>query len=451
MQLKPNAFRLNETVRGVETMSRFALAVLALASGVYTYLGVRGLLDGSASFVFFAAIIYSVAVSVAIYAFWIYMMRFIPLVVSGVQRLALFGTMLVGCCMIVAMSSWLNAAALAGSAALEQHMAVTLQGYAEDLDLAHSRALASQSLLPDVERAAARFATLAQDERDSGALTGSMGSGSVVQLLTQMSTQMTQLAGTISGSREEVAGLFGEGSERLAKMRELVSTPGAIEPRSDSFQAEAVQLSAIIAALQQTDVAASVKRAATDLSAGFIAPVADGRSADLASRQDQVMETVRASVAAQSTALTAAADEILASPAVGPRRFVPLSSAEAVLRYWSDFVPSWAGAISIDLLPVVLVLTLMVVNDAMRRDAETLKEAETITAAEMLRAMALYRRMEAEGAAEAAAALLSGNPNQPVDAALPEADADEKPVGEDGTVTPIDAAQRKRGEGQRPA
>src|SRR5690606_17180987 len=100
------------------------------------------------------------------------------------------------------------------------------------------------------------------------------------------------------------------------------------------------------------------------------------------------METVRASVAAQSTALTAAADEILATPAVEQRRFVPLSSAEAVIRYWSDFVPSWAGAISIDLLPLVLVLTLMVVNDAMRREAETLKEAETITAAEMLRAMA---------------------------------------------------------------
>src|SRR5690606_28089412 len=125
MQLKPNAYRLQETVRGVETMSRFALAVLALASGVYTYLGVRGLLDGSASFVFFAAIIYSAAVAVAIYAFWTYMMRFVPLVTSAAQRLALFATMAIGCCMIIAMSSWLNAAALAGSAALEQHMAVT--------------------------------------------------------------------------------------------------------------------------------------------------------------------------------------------------------------------------------------------------------------------------------------------------------------------------------------
>ncbi|HEY0033915.1 MAG TPA: hypothetical protein VGB81_11680, partial [Devosia sp.] len=222
MQLKPNAYRLNETVKGVETMTRFALAVLALASGVYTYLGVRGILDGSATFVFFAAIIYAAAVSVAIYAFWSFMLRFVPLVTSGVQRMALFATMAIGCCMIMAMSSWLNAAALAGSAATEQHMAVTLQGYAEDLDNAHANALAAQSLLPDVQRAAERFSGLAADEQESGALTGTTGSGSVVQLLTQMGTQMNQLAATITGSREEVAGLFEQGSQRLATMRELV-------------------------------------------------------------------------------------------------------------------------------------------------------------------------------------------------------------------------------------
>ncbi|KQN73764.1 hypothetical protein [Devosia sp. Leaf64] len=449
MQLKPNAFRLSETVRGVETMTRFSLAVLALASGVYTYLGVRGLLDGSATFVFFAAIIYSAAVSVAIYAFWTFMMRFIPLVTSGVQRVGLFLTMGIGCLMIMAMSSWLNAAALAGSAATEQHMAVTLQGYAEDLDLAHANALAAQSLLPDVQRAAERFSGLAADERESGALTGTTGSGSVVQLLTQMGTQMNQLAATITGSRDEVATLFEQGSARLATMRELVSTPGAIEPRTDSFQSEAVQLSAIIASLQQTGVAASVRRASDDLSAGFIAPVADGQSADLMNRQGQVMETVRASVAAQSAALSAAADEILATPPVEQRRYTPLSSAEAVLRYWQDFIPSWAGAISIDLLPVVLVLVLMIVNDAMRRESSSLEEAENITAAEMLRAMALYRRMEAAGID-----VTTGQPKREPEVepapAEPTPPVAEAPV-EDATVTPIETAQRKRTDGPRPA
>jgi hypothetical protein len=447
MNLRNNAVRLAETVRGVETMSRFALAVLALASGVYTYLGVRGLLDGSASFVFFAAIVYSAAVSVAIYAFWTFMLRFVPLIVSGFQRIALFGVMAIGCAMIIAMSSWLNAAALAGSAALEQHMAVTLQGYAEDLDRAHANALSAQSLLPDVLRASERFERLALNERESGALTGTQGSGSVVQLLSQMSAQMDELAASITGSRAEVQGLFEQGSARLAAMRELVSTPGDIEPRSDQFSSEAVQLTAVIAALQQTSVAPSVKRAAADLSAGFIAPVADGRSADLALRQDQVMETVRSSVGAQSAALSAAADEILAQPPVEQRRFVPLSSAEAVIRYWSDFVPSWAGAISIDLLPVVLVLVLMVVHDAMRREAEAIDEAETVTAAEMLRALSLYRQLGAQEPAPTPAAdppdIDGEEPGEPsAPPVVPPAAASEA----DGTVTPIDAAQRKRGE-----
>lgn len=444
---KSNAARLNETIRGVETMTRFALAVLALASGIYTYLGVRGILDGSATFVFFAAITYSAAVSVAIYAFWSFMLRFVPLVISGTQRVGLFLTMAVGCVMIIAMSSWLNAAALAGSAALEQHLAVTLEGYVADLDAAHGNALSAQSLLPDVQRASDRFARLAEDERSSGALTGTTGSGSVVQLLTQMSAQMTELGNSISGSRDEVNALFEQGSAHLAKMRELVSAPGEVAPRADTFAAEVVQLNAVIAALQETGVAPSVKRAAADLSLGFIAPVADGGNTALVNRQDQVMDNVRNSVAAQSAALSQAADEILAEPKVEPRRFVPLSSAEAVLRYWSDFVPSWAGAISIDLLPVVLVLVLMVVNDAMRRESTSLDTAETMSAAELLRAMALYRQMAimpqptAAEIAAAEAALSAGPAEAPPEPAGPQA-----PVV-DATVTPLDVG-RKRGDGQ---
>ena len=421
--------------------------MLALASGIYTYLGVRGILDGSATFVFFAAITYSAAVSVAIYAFWSFMLRFVPLVISGTQRVGLFLTMAVGCVMIIAMSSWLNAAALAGSAALEQHLAVTLEGYVADLDAAHGNALSAQSLLPDVQRASDRFARLAEDERSSGALTGTTGSGSVVQLLTQMSAQMTELGNSISGSRDEVNALFEQGSAHLAKMRELVSAPGEVAPRADSFAAEVVQLNAVIASLQETGVAPSVKRAAADLSLGFIAPVADGGNTALVTRQDQVMDNVRNSVAAQSAALSQAADEILAEPKVEPRRFVPLSSAEAVLRYWSDFIPSWAGAISIDLLPVVLVLVLMVVNDAMRRESTSLDTAETMSAAELLRAMALYRQMAIvpqPTAAEIAAAEAALGP-APAEAP-PEPAEPPAPVA-DATVTPLDVG-RKRGDGQ---
>ena len=202
MQDKNNAAKIKSGIDNLEVISRFALAILALASGVYTYLGVRSLLDGSSTQVFFAAIVYSTAVSVAIYAFWTYLLKFVPLMQDGGRRLALFGTMALGSLMIIAMSSWLNAAALAGSAATEQHLSIQLEGYVEDLDKAHANALSAQSLLPDVQRASERFKRLGNEEQTTGALTGTSGSGSVVQLLSQMGNQLDELATTItSGTR----------------------------------------------------------------------------------------------------------------------------------------------------------------------------------------------------------------------------------------------------------
>lgn len=436
------ARRLKDHAASLETMTRFVLATLALASGVYTYLGVRSLLDGSAAIVFFAAIVYSAAVSVGIYGFWTYLMRFLPEMRDGASRMALVAVMAVGSVMIVAMSSWLNAAALAGSAAVEQHLAETLEGYTSDLEQAHANALGALSLLPDIQRAGERFARLADDERSSGALTGTSGAGSVVQLLTQMSAQMRELEANIRSSQELVGTLFREGQEHLARMRGLVSEPGAIAPRSDRFAEQAVALAGVVSALQQTSIAPSVARAAADLSGGFIAPVADGSSADLAGRQDQVMATIRASVDAQSKALSDAAAEILAQPKVAERRYVPLSSAEAVLRYAGDFIPSWAGAISIDLLPGVLVAIMGVVQGAIRRGDEKMADADRITAADMFRSIELHDALLARRQSD----------RQPQPAAEPVGEGAAKEAGPPAApraataenVTPIALSERKR-------
>ena len=256
------ARKLRRHVEQMQTMTRFVLATLSLASGVYTYLGVRSLLDGSATLVFFAAIIYAAAVSVGIYGFWTYLIRFLPHVREARIRRMLYGAMALGSVMIIAMSSWLNAAALAGSAALEQHLAEATESYSRDLDTAHNNALAAQSILPDIQLAADRFARLADQERQSGALTGTSGSGTVVQLLGQMSAQLTALAGQVSSDREEVDALYSQGEKHLSAMRRLVSGNGPVAPRGDAFSDEAVALTGVIASMQQTSIAPAVRRAA---------------------------------------------------------------------------------------------------------------------------------------------------------------------------------------------
>jgi hypothetical protein len=202
-----NSLLLSKGVARLEITLKLTTAILALAAGVYTYLGVRELLNGSPTTVFFAAVIYSVAVSVGIYAFWVFLMHFMPHVVDRTGRALMFGCMLLGSLMIVAMSSWLNASALAGAAAIQQHLAITVQNYTRDLDTANSNAIAAQGLLPDIQLASSRFSRLADAER-AGSLTGTAGSGTVVQLLTQMSGQLDSLGQEVQASGKRVSALF---------------------------------------------------------------------------------------------------------------------------------------------------------------------------------------------------------------------------------------------------
>jgi hypothetical protein len=143
------------------------------------------------------------------------------------------------------------------------------------------------------------------------------------------------------------------------------------------------------------------------------------------------MATVRASVDAQSKALSEAAAEILAQPKVAERRYVPLTSAEAVLRYAGDFIPSWAGAISIDLLPAVLVAIMAVVHGAIRRGEDAMEDADRITAGDLMRSLDLH---------EALMARRNASP------ASPQADAATTPIHRAApeNVTPLALGERKR-------
>jgi hypothetical protein len=383
---------LSKSATRLEGTLKLTTAILALAAGVYTYLGVRELLNGSPGMVLFAAVIYSVAVSVGIYTFWVFLMHFMPHVIYRGGRGLMLGCMLLGSLMIVAMSSWLNASALAGAAAIQQHLSITVQNYTHDLDTANTNAIAAQGLLPDIQLASSRFAKLADAER-AGSLTGTAGSGTVVQLLTQMSGQLDGLGQQVQASSKRVSALYEQGGKNLTRMRELVSDRGPISARSDAFASESLALMGVIANLQQTSVAPAVKRAATSLSSSFIAPAAGGRSSDLADRQTAVVGKVESSIGAQAASLSDAADKILAMPRVEPIRFQTLSPAEAVLRYAGDFIPSWAGAISIDLMPAVLVLILCVVHATIRREDLPAFSVSDMTAGELVAALQMAREV----------------------------------------------------------
>jgi hypothetical protein len=147
-----------------------------------------------------------------------------------------------------------------------------------------------------------------------------------------------------------------------------------------------------------------------------------------------VVGKVESSISTQAASLGEAADKILALPRVEPARFQTMSPAEAVLRYASDFIPSWAGAISIDLMPAVLVLILCVVHAAIRREGMPAFSASDMTAGELVAALQMAR--EVEEARRVAPADIAEAPA--------EAPASEAETAVDENVTPLSSARHTK-------
>jgi hypothetical protein len=380
-------------LKALETFTPMALGVLSVASGIYTYLGVSSLLNSSGALSFFAAVAYSLAVSVAIFVFWSFLLRLLPAVRTASARLGLFLSMALGSLAIVAMSSWLNAAALAGSAAVEQHLARTVQQYQTSLEQANLVAVTAQGLALDVGRTRQSFADLS-DQEATGDLSGTAGRGAVFRVLIQKADELAALESQIAAQGPLVAAAFAEGNEILSRMRALTAQAGDVEQRSVEFAEESVRLAGLIAQLRQLSVAPLVVRAAQDLSASVVLPALDGSTEGIRSGQASTIDSVLTFLAQRAATLKAAADDVLAMPTPAETTYAPISTADAVLRYAGDFIPSWAGAIAIDLLPAVLVLIMMVAQSAIRADRGTTAPEETMTLAEIRAALAALRDLE---------------------------------------------------------
>lgn len=421
----------------LDSFTPTALGVLATASGIYTYLGVSSLLDNNGAMTFFAAVAYSIAVSVGIFVFWSFLLRLLPAVRTGAARIGLLLSMALGSLAIVAMSSWLNAAALAGAAAVEQHLAKTVQDYQGALERSYQIATAGQSLERDVARVHQSFTDLSEQEA-TGQLSGLAGRGAVFRVLNQKADELEALEAQIASQTPLVEERFAQGNVILSRMRALTVETGPVEARSVEFSEEAVRLAGIITELRQLSVAPLVQRAAQDLSQSVVLPQLDGRTAADRQGQASTLESVLSVLGQRAETLRLAAEGVISMPAPAETAYTPVSAADAVILYAENFVPSWAGAIAIDLLPAVLVLILMVVQASIRAGREPIALEDRMTMAELRAALSAAR--DVEDAMEPPHA----HPN-----AQPDAPAEDESAPPAENVEPLEPAKPVKGSGPR--
>ena len=177
-------------------------------------------------------------------------------------------------------------------------------------------------------------------------------------------------------------------------MRGLTVAPGPVEQRSVAFSEESVRLAGVISNLNKLSVALLVARAAEDLPASVVLPELDGQTTSVRQAQSSTIGSVLDALDQRSQTLGQAAGEVIAMEPPQETAYNPISSADAVIRYASNFVQSWAGAIAIDLLPGVLVFVLAVTQAAIRNGRDGLSIEETLTLAYLRAAVSAMREVE---------------------------------------------------------
>ena len=177
-------------------------------------------------------------------------------------------------------------------------------------------------------------------------------------------------------------------------MRALTVEQGPVAQRSVLFSEEAVRLANVITRLRQLSVAPLVARAANDLSDSIVLPQLDGASADTRQGQQATIDSVLTVLSQRAAGLEQAAQSVMDMAPPEDTTYTPISAADAVILYAGNFVPSWAGAIAIDLLPAVLVLIVAITQGAIRAGREGAATEDIMTLAELRAAVHAIRDVD---------------------------------------------------------
>jgi hypothetical protein len=216
----------------------------------------------------------------------------------------------------------------------------------------------------------------------------------VFRVLRQKSAELAGLEAQIATQTPLVNDAFAEGNQILSRMRALTVEPGPVQARSVEFSEQAVRLAGLITRLRQLSVAPLVERAAQDLAASVVLPELDGSNEEQRGAQGATITSVLEVLAQRAATLERAAQDVQAMPPAADTTYTPISSADAVILYARNFVPSWAGAIAIDLLPAVLVMILAITQGAIRSGREGAAVEDTLTLAELRAALAAVRDVD---------------------------------------------------------
>lgn len=327
---------------------RAALWTVTIVSGVTSALGIY-LMIPRESYAPFLAAMAGLAITMLLTASWTYLYQHTR------DRLRLLLGLVFFLPVIAVVSTWSNATALAGPAAVRMHLKQFVAAYNAPVNEAQRRGERNARIVAAVAAEAAAFQADVAGEVKEGRLTGAPGRGAVTITLERVADQLDAMTQQVEQAAEQNAQAITTATDAFAALQVLAEQE---RPATGDVKAATERLRMAIIRIDEVspaNVVAALLPGVEGVMNSLLRPEGEGFAArQRAAIEDHIrprLESIRDNLAelAKSTQGSTA----------GMPGYEPITPPEAAVGYYRHFPVQWSISAALDLAPLVFLVLLL--------------------------------------------------------------------------------------------
>lgn len=349
-----------------------SLAALSAASGYFTF---KGAALGAETFAQKGqATVFAIASSIAIFLLWWAVLHAVKDWEAFKDKVLGLVTVTICVCFIVGLSSTYNVAGIDRGRMLEHDVQEYIVYLSAQNDSGFQDTQYLESVAAELRQGIQRYERLAQDEIANGTISGTAGRGAVSEALFGIAVRLRELLSEVREFQTQASTLSDSARTRLERIRQIHHSSKPLAERIREIESESDALRNDLTRMNSDGLNEAIQRTLTslhrevDLRANFSVNV------ETRARQEAALERVRDEVQETTATLTGFLRSANASGAVGElSAYKGISPTRAVIKYWPEILPQWAGGIALDATPFAIVI-LMLISMGARTKAEIIRD-----------------------------------------------------------------------------
>lgn len=337
---------------------RAATWVITITSGVTSAIGIHVMIP-SERYAIFLACMAGLAITMLLTSIWTYLFNH-----TGQKDLRLLLAVPVIIPIIAAISTWSNATALVGPAAMRMHIKSFASEYQESINEAQRRGESNTRIVAAISSEAAAFKADVKGEIEDGRLTGSPGRGTVTITLERIAEKLESMSVASMKASEENAIYINAASEsytRLLILAERDSTrPSDVKEATERLRSAIIKIDEVSPAKTVTAMMPLI----AGISDTLLQPKGDGFKKK---QLEAINIHIKPRLESMQENLIALAKDA-SGETVNMPNYDPITRPEAVLKYGDQFPVQWAIAGALDAAPLLFLLLLLLGPNGNKND-----------------------------------------------------------------------------------